>query len=117
MRLKHLTKMSSINAKSNADLAAAWSSTASEISDISHQGWRKREAIKDKTQRKVVNCIHGTENYTTGNGKSVQLPNNYKNVYANNLGQYILSNDANYAPARDAAVNKHNWKPMKPTNP
>jgi hypothetical protein len=47
MRRKHLAKMSSINAKSAADHAAAWRGAARDVSDASDiigQGWRKREA-------------------------------------------------------------------------
>jgi|GEM_PF-1149378 len=88
---------------------------SSDISDIIHKGYQERNAIRDETQRKVINSIRGTEDYVVpGGSTSVQLPNDYRSVYTNGNGEYLLTNDALYDPNTDPALNSQQWTGMQP---
>lgn len=118
MRAEHQAKMLGI-ARQGAEAAskaiAARGRLLSDVNDIIHRGYQKRNAIQDSTQRKLVNSIHGTEDYVVpGGSTSVQLPNAYKNVYTNGQGEYLLTNDALFNPNTDPATNGQQWTGMKP---
>ena len=71
-------------------------------------------AIKDATHAKVINSIHGTEDYVVPGGTaSVQLPNDYQRVYTNGNGEYLLTNDVLYDPNTDSALNGNQWTGME----
>ena len=122
MRAEHSAKLAGIARKGAeaANKAAMERSRmlakySSDISDIIHEGYQKRSAIQDETHRKVINSIRGTEDYVVpGGNTSVQLPNDYRSVYTNGNGEYLLTNDALYDPNTDPALNTHQWTGMQP---
>ena len=118
MRAEHQAKMLGIARKGAAaasEAIAARGRLLSDVNDIIHQGWKKRNAISDSTQRKLVNSIHGTEDYVVpGGSASVQLPNAYKNVYTNGQGEYLLTNDALFDPNTDPLTKGQQWTGMQP---
>ncbi len=115
MKTDHMIKMNQIAAKGAADRAKIMADSNREINRIIVEGHRQRETIRDATHRKVINSIRGVDDYTTeGGGASVQLPSDYDHVYTNGNGEYVLTNDANYNPNEDSALNNLTWKTMKP---
>lgn len=102
----------------NASLEAAkrgriLANAGREVRQINQRGYEKRQASNDRGRQKFVNAIADTEDYVVpGTQDSVQLPNNYNNVYTNGQGEYVLSNDANYNPNQDSGLNG-NWQAMR----
>ena len=75
------------------------SQTYSEISDMIHQGYRDRDAIRDRGQRETTESIRGVETYNDPiNGGTVQLDNTYNHAWQLNDGSYVLTNDPNFTP-------------------
>lgn len=71
--------------------------TFSEILDISHNGFRKREGIRDASQSKYVNGIHEVADYSYG-GTSYHLPAGYDHVYTDDFDTIVLTNDSLFDP-------------------
>ncbi len=121
MRAEHQAKLSHIALKGAiaASRAAAKRSQIiadanREIREMSTQGHRRREAIRDRTHRKLIHSIGETNDYSLpGGGGTVQPPSFYQNVYANGNGEYLLTNDLLYDPNTDPALNGSDWKTMR----
>ncbi len=94
----------------------AWSNTrgkqTEDVLDISFNGWKKREGIKDAGQAAVVNMIHEQTTYAKPGGGQVNLPSFYQNVYSNGQGTYVLHNDANYNINTDPMFNNFDWQKL-----
>ncbi len=84
-------------------------SNSSELLDISFEGWKKREGMRDAGHALEVNSIHERTTYAVPSGGQVDLPSYYQNVYTDRLGNYVLHNDANYEINRDPAFNSRDW--------
>jgi hypothetical protein len=89
--------------------------THSEISDMQMAGWRERQASEDRVHRSFVNTVGGVDDFRTPDGSSVSLPSDYDHVFTDSQGNYILTNDAFFEPARHAP--KGDWKPIEPIRP
>lgn len=118
MRAEHQAKMLGIarkGATAASEAIAARGRLLADVNDIIHQGWKKRNAISDSTQRKLVESIHETEDYVVpGGSASVQLPNAYRKVYTNGQGEYLLTNDALFDPNTDPLTKGQQWTAMQP---
>ena len=87
---QHANRMAEINSKAN-----------SEISDIIHQGYRDRAAMRDRGQRETVEAIRGVETYNDPiKGGTVQLDNTYKHAWQLKDGSYVLTDDEFFNPAQ-----------------
>lgn len=121
MRAEHQAKLNKIALETarQASQAAATRSRIlaganSEVGDIIHEGYRKRSAMQDRSQHKLINSIHETQDYVVPGGQtSVQLPSHYSNVYTNGSGDYLLTNDRNFNPNTDSSFNDRSWQEMK----
>ena len=83
------------------------------MSAILSSGWEKNQADRDRLHEKQINSIRGTEDYVVpGTNDYVQLPDSYENVYANDRGEYLLTNDALYDPNTDPNLSG-SWQAMK----
>jgi len=117
MKSEHLAKMNQIAVEGAAKRSAIIADSHREVSRIINDGWEQRQASMDRTHRKTANAIRGVDDFVHPDGSTpVQLPHNYQHVYTNG-SQYILTNDPNYDPNRDAAINNQNWDRMKRANP
>ena len=83
------------------------------VGDILFEGWKDRDAITSNSQRRVVEGIHGVTTYQTDSGQ-VQLPHGYDRVYTNQLGDYVMTNDALYQPNTDPSINSQQWQAVEP---
>lgn len=84
--------------------------TFSEILDISHKGFRKRSNMTDTGQRKYVNSIHQTADYSSG-GMNYHLPAGYDHVYTDDNDTIILTNDSLFNPNVELSSSQ-NWTKM-----
>lgn len=83
------------------------SQTSNEISDTITQTYNKQQKVYDEIGENFSQYIRGVDEYYNPLEKtSVELPTGYNNVWANNLGEYVLSEDANFNP--NISSNK-NW--------
>ena len=75
------------------------------------QAWEARQAVNDKIVENFSNQILGVERYTdTRAGKEVELPAGYDNAWANDLGEYIVSDSPSYNPNLES--NQH-WEQLE----
>ena len=120
----YLRKNQQIVAEGQARIAAASRQAAQarvtqsdDVLDISFNGWKKRNAMKDAGHTASVLGIHEETRYATPSGTTVDLPSYYQNVYTDRLGNYILHNDANYNINTDPAFSSRDWQRINPVNP
>ncbi|MEZ6013995.1 MAG: hypothetical protein R3F49_02675 [Planctomycetota bacterium] len=84
-----------------------------DLNEIITGGYKAREAISDRTHEKVIQSIRGTEEYVVPGGTEyVQLPDGYRNVFGNGLGDYLLTNDEFFQPGTEPALNGQEWTRM-----
>ncbi|WP_319522915.1 hypothetical protein [uncultured Desulfosarcina sp.] len=76
------------------------------------QSWKTRQQAEDRASREFSEYIRGTENYSDPtSGHSVELPGGYDHVWANSLGEYMLSNDAGFDPNQHSS---NDWVAIEP---
>ncbi|MGP8243972.1 MAG: hypothetical protein ACLQVN_05580 [Bryobacteraceae bacterium] len=68
------------------------------ISNSTMQAWKNQMAAQDRMNASFDQYIRGVENYRDSRGETVELPSGYKKAYTNGLGDYVLSDDANFNP-------------------
>ncbi|MEM8710262.1 MAG: hypothetical protein AAGG01_04875 [Planctomycetota bacterium] len=101
------------NMKATAQRSAILSKTYSEISDITHNGYRDREAIRDAGQASLVRSIREVDVYSVpGSSTAVELPSGYDHVYSNGNDEYLLTNDALFNPNVDLTTSG-SWSTMR----
>lgn len=72
---------------------------SSEMREDQQRSWEYRQEINDKIAQNFSDYVRGVDQYYDPFAeKRVELPTGYKNVYSNNLGEYILTDDPNYNP-------------------
>ena len=89
--------------------------TNREISDMQMAGWRERQASQDRVHRSFVNTVNEVDDFRQPDGTSVSLPSHYDHVFTDSQGNYILTNDAFFEPARHAPTGE--WTPIEPIRP
>ncbi len=98
--------------QSLGQLSSIVSQTSNEISDANFEAWQQDQNIKGQLANDFSNSILGVQSYTDPfDGNTVDLPSGYSNVWANNLGEYILSDSASYNPNLESNLN---WQQMSP---
>lgn len=89
------------------------SQTHDQISREMMEAYNQRQAVYDRLSDDFSRHIRGVEEYQDPlQGKSVELPAGYTNVWANGNGEYILTEDPNFNPA--VGSNLH-WERIEPT--
>jgi hypothetical protein len=70
-----------------------------EIRKMFCDSYRQRSESQDRISRSFSEYIRGVETYRNPyEGRPVQLPSGYNNVWTNRLGEYILSDQAGFNP-------------------
>ncbi|MEM5516657.1 hypothetical protein WNY37_06825 [Henriciella sp. AS95] len=71
------------------------SNTYDEISDITFNGWKKRNEITSSSPRETSEWIRGVETYNanTPSGQ-IELPQGYDRAFEMNDGSFVVTNDA-----------------------
>ena len=61
--------------------------------------WERRQQANDRIVQNFCDNIRGVERYNDPfSGKEVELPSGYGNAWANNLGEYIITESPSYNP-------------------
>lgn len=85
-----------------------------QISDTIRQSYANTQASYDRISLARSQYMRGVTPYDTGDGRHVDLPSNYQHAWRGNDGTYVVSNDPNYDPNRDASTHT-NWTQLQPT--
>jgi len=86
------------------------SQASNDISDSNYEAWQQNQNIRDQMGRDFSNSQLNIEMYTNPfDGSQVDLPSGYSNVWANSLGEYILSDSSSYNPNTESNLN---WQQM-----
>lgn len=75
------------------------SQNSNQISDQLMDSFYQRQKVYDRISENFSQAIRGVDQYQDPfRGQGVELPGGYQHAWANNLGEYILSDDPNYNP-------------------
>jgi len=87
------------------------SQTSNEISEMSMRSYYERQAVNDKIADNFSQYIRGTDKYYNPiEEKDVELPAGYDNVWANSLGEYVLSESPSFNPNIGSNLN---WRKIE----
>lgn len=99
--------------QSIGQLSRIISQTSNEISDMMMHSYNQRQAVDDRLAENFSQYIRGVDKYYNPvEQKSVELPSGYNNVWANSLGEYILSDNPNFNPNIGSNIN---WQKIEKT--
>jgi hypothetical protein len=74
-------------------------SSSSQLRDDQLADWERRQEANDRVIQNFCDNIRGVERYNDPfSGNEVELPSGYGNVWANNLGEYILTESPSFNP-------------------
>ena len=74
-------------------------SSSSELRDDQLADWERRQEANDRVIRNFSDNIRGVERYNDPfSGNEVELPSGYGNAWANNLGEYIITESPSFNP-------------------
>jgi hypothetical protein len=105
--LKQIQQIQSIG-----QLSSIISQTSNEISDENYQEWQQSQNVYDRLANDFSHYTLGVQTYNNPiDGGTVELPSGYSNAWANNLGEYILSDSSSYNPNIGSNLN---WQQLNP---
>ena len=108
-----IVKMKLQEIRNIGEISRIISQTNDEISEIRRSQYENSQASSDRVSKSFSEYMRGTEEYyNPAEGKSVELPSGYNQVWMNNLGEYVLSNELNYNP--NVGSNLHWQEIQKP---
>jgi len=84
----------------------------SEMRDEQMRDWERRQQVQEKVVQNFSDHIRGVERFYDPHAeKEVELPAGYGMAWANNLGEYVVTDSPSFNP--NVGSNLH-WEPMKP---
>jgi len=84
----------------------------SQMREDQQRAWEQRQQVNDRIVQNFSDHIRGVERYNDPRaGKEVELPAGYGNAWANDLGEYIVSESPSYNPNIES--NQH-WEQLAP---
>jgi len=85
----------------------------SEMRENQMKDWERRQQVNDRVIQNFTDNIRGVERFNDPfAGREVELPSGYGRAFANNLGEYIVTDSPSYNPS--IGSNLH-WEELKPT--
>ena len=100
------------NIKAIGKIGQMISEAGSQMREDQLQAWEARQEVNDKIARNFSDQILGVERYNdTRAGTEVELPAGYDNAWANDLGEYIVSDSPGYNPNLDSS---QHWEQLEP---
>lgn len=94
-----LTQAQMNQIRAAGELSRYLSRTSSEISDMMRQSYEQRQASQDRINKNWSQYMRGVEEFHDPvAGRSVELPSGYPNAWANNRGEYIVTESVNFNP-------------------
>jgi hypothetical protein len=98
--------------QSAGELSRYIAKTNDEISAMIRQSYETRQASQDRISANFSRSIRGVESYHNPfEGRPVELPSDYRDVWVSSKGEYLFSNDAGVNPN---VGDTQTWKLMKP---
>ena len=86
--------------------------SGSQMREEQQRDWERRQLAQDRIVQNFSDNIRGVERYNDPlSGKGVELPAGYGNAWANNLGEYVVTDSPSYNP--NIGSNLH-WEQLKP---
>ena len=86
------------------------------INDAIMNGWRERNASSDRQHEQFVDAItEKTKVTNTATGQTYKVQSGYNQYWMNNNGEYISTNQYDYNPNLDDAMNNQQWEELKET--
>ena len=73
-----------------------WRQHQQEIRRMHEEAVAARQAASDRAHRKFINYIRDVQDYKMPDGRVIALPASYKNVYMNDRGDFIVTNNVYY---------------------
>ena len=74
--------------------------------------WEQRQQVKDRIVNNFCDHIRGVQRYNDPfSGKQVELPSEYRYAWANNSGEYIVTDSPSYNPNVGSNIN---WEQIQP---
>jgi hypothetical protein len=84
----------------------------SEMREDQQRAWEQRQQAQDRIAQNFSDYMRGVDRYNDPfAGKEVELPSGYGHAWANNLGEYIVTESPSYNP--NVGSNLH-WEELKP---
>jgi len=100
------------NIRQIGEIGRAYAQQGAEIRDDNLKSWYERQEIKDGIMDNVSRTIRGVDAYYDPHkGETVELPGGYGHAWANNLGEYIVTESTDFNP--NIGSNLH-WEAMEP---
>ena len=97
--IEYLIKMNIQQIQSVGQLGSIIAQTGAEIRQENLDLYNEREATNDRISNQFSEYVRGVDSYFNPlEEKNVELPSGYDNVWVNNLGEYVLSDNPNYNP-------------------
>ena len=86
--------------------------SGSQMREEQQRDWERRQLAQDRIVQNFSDNIRGVEKYNDPlSGKEVELPAGYGNAWANNLGEYVVTDSPSYNP--NIGSNLH-WEQLTP---
>lgn len=86
--------------------------SGSQMREEQQRDWERRQQAQDRIVQNFSDNIRGVERYNDPlSGKEVELPSGYGNAWANNLGEYVVTDSPSYNP--NIGSNLH-WEQLAP---
>jgi hypothetical protein len=94
------------------EFGRAYAQQGSAMRDDNLNSWYQRQEINDGIMDDVSRTIRGVDAYYDPHSeRTVELPGGYGHAWANNLGEYIVTESTDFNP--NVGSNLH-WEPMEP---
>ena len=85
--------------KAIGNIGKVIASSSSELRDDQLADWERRQQANDRVIQNFTDNIRGVERYNDPfSGTEVELPSGYGNAWANNLGEYIITENPSFNP-------------------
>ncbi|MEZ6094736.1 MAG: hypothetical protein R3C03_10955 [Pirellulaceae bacterium] len=109
---QHMAQMAKSNSPRPSASGKSVGDTYSEILDIQHEGFRRRQGMSDAGFANVIHSVNETQTYSF-NDQQYVLPAGYDHAYTNDFDTIILTNDSLLQPNVDVQ-GTHEWSSMTP---
>lgn len=114
-QIQHNQRMAVIESRGNTSRSIG--NTYSDILDISHAGYLKRDAINSAGQSKTVNMIGERSTISSmATGEQYNVHAGSKYYWVNNNGEYFGTDNSFFDPRTDSRINNQEWSQFEIEN-
>jgi hypothetical protein len=109
---EYLAQMVMRNIKAVGRIGEIAARAGSEMRADQQAAWEQRQRVNDKISQNFSDYIRGVDRYNDPfSGKEIELPSGYGTAWANNLGEYVVTDSPGYNPNVGSNLT---WQPMPP---